>query len=170
VVGRVGCMHASLCSVDVALGLGHCVESCADHGHSPVPLGHADSRGRQPTPFFENPRVSVLWGRILSVAPRSVMPTGLLCASFFSSTSLWLHRSKQAYLAYRKRTSPVFLLPQAVYAALPLVIKQVFCLELPLYETDWDYVDPTAAAAAGSTAGREVASAETYQALEAGAK
>ncbi|GAX74947.1 hypothetical protein CEUSTIGMA_g2393.t1 [Chlamydomonas eustigma] len=43
------------------------------------------------------------------------------------------------YMEYRNRTSPILPLPPFLYAALPLIIKRIFLLELPLYETDWSY-------------------------------
>jgi hypothetical protein len=42
-------------------------------------------------------------------------------------------------MEYRNRTSPILPLPPFLYAALPLLIKRIFLLELPLYETDWSY-------------------------------
>lgn len=43
-------------------------------------------------------------------------------------------RSKQVWLAYKKRTSILFPFPPALYAVLPMWFKRVFCLELPMYE------------------------------------
>ena len=60
-------------------------------------------------------------------------------------------RDKAAYLAYRARTSPVIPLPPALYAVLPLIIKRTLLLELPMYETDWNW-SPTSKGQEGATA------------------
>lgn len=51
--------------------------------------------------------------------------------------------TKAAFLVYRRRTSPLFLLPPALYGSLPLWFKRVFLFELPLYETDWTWTPDT---------------------------
>jgi protein-S-isoprenylcysteine O-methyltransferase Ste14 len=47
--------------------------------------------------------------------------------------------SKEAYLAYRHRTSPLLPLPPVLYARVPLLLKRVLLFEWPMYETDWSY-------------------------------
>jgi len=47
--------------------------------------------------------------------------------------------SKEAYLAYRHRTSPLLPLPPVLYAHVPLLLKRVLLFEWPMYETDWSY-------------------------------
>ena len=44
------------------------------------------------------------------------------------------HGSEAWYREYRARTSPVLPLPPALYKSLPLAVKRVLLLELPLYE------------------------------------
>eukprot|EP01108_Squamamoeba_japonica_P001666 TRINITY_DN172_c0_g1_i3.p1 TRINITY_DN172_c0_g1~~TRINITY_DN172_c0_g1_i3.p1 ORF type:complete len:339 (-),score=42.23 TRINITY_DN172_c0_g1_i3:162-1139(-) len=38
------------------------------------------------------------------------------------------------YQQYRKQTSPLWLIPPAIYGALPVIVKRVLLLELPAYE------------------------------------
>jgi steroid 5-alpha reductase family enzyme len=56
---------------------------------------------------------------------------------------------KAAFLAYRRRTSPLVPLPPALYAPLPLWFKRVFLFEWKMYETDWTYVGNASAGGLG---------------------
>lgn len=42
--------------------------------------------------------------------------------------------TRENYLLYRHRTSPLIMMPPAIYSRLPLIVKRVLFFELPLYE------------------------------------
>lgn len=70
-------------------------------------------------------------------------------------------RSRDEFLAYRLRTSPLIPMPQCLYAALPRWFCAYFLFEWSMYATDWTYIgevnDPAdkrrGEAAAGAAAG-----------------
>lgn len=69
--------------------------------------------------------------------------------------------SKQTWLAYKQRTSILFPFPPALYAALPLWFKRVFCLELPMYEYDPGDTEEPLSPNANSSANKEDSNSDT---------
>eukprot|EP00049_Salpingoeca_infusionum_P017605 m.353650 g.353650 ORF g.353650 m.353650 type:complete len:358 (-) comp16813_c0_seq1:323-1396(-) len=51
--------------------------------------------------------------------------------------------TKESYLKYRARTSPVLPIPPPLYAVLPMWVKRVFCFEFSFYEYREDKVTLT---------------------------
>ena len=43
------------------------------------------------------------------------------------------HKSKEDYLDYKKKTSPLIPFPTSLFVKLPSFIKCVFCFEWPIY-------------------------------------
>ena len=43
------------------------------------------------------------------------------------------HRSKEEYLDYKKKTSPLIPFPTSLFSKLPSLLKSIFCFEWPIY-------------------------------------
>ena len=86
------------------------------------------------------------WGYFTIIGPLITMFFLLLVSGIPTAEGVHQKRymrnesDKSIFLEYRKSTSPLVLLPPALYRNLPQWVKRWFLFEWAMYEMDWSYV------------------------------
>jgi len=84
------------------------------------------------------PNWPVLWAWLLSMLGPLFTFSGLMFLSglpLLEKSADKRYGSQPAYVEYKKRTSPLFLVPPPVYGALPSFLKALIFFEWPLYDS-----------------------------------